>query len=463
MAESTVATPSLTYNGLYEHWALPEHLRGGTLKMRAAETTYLPQFAKEPSDAYKDRLDNSVLFNGFWRTVRVLSAKPFQKPIQLSGDSDEEFKEWSRNIDLAGRDLTAFGHDLLQDILAFGMCRFAIDFPRTDDLAEGGRQLNLAEERALAVRPYFAQISPLRMIGWSESRVGGVQTLNSARILEPTVVADGKWGEKKQEQIRRITPTEYEIYRKGTDETWPDAPDEHWPNTLNKVPIITIGFLDERPPLEDLAFLNLRHWQSQSDQDNILHVARVPFKHFAGFTQEEVGLLSFGPYVAARSSRPESRIDSVEHTGNAIGAGRQHLQDLKEEMSAFGIDLLIPRRGEGTATGRVIDVEQGESDLQMIVRRLEAGLEQGFQLAAEWAQKKDAKARVDIYQDFNLHPDDQTHEQRFKRATMGYITQRTLLEEDKRTGLLSDSVVVEDELSATADDDPFEESGDADS
>jgi hypothetical protein len=29
-------------------------------------------------------------------------------------------------------------------------------------------------------------------------------------------------------------------------------------------------------PLRDLAYLNVKHWQSQSDQDTILHVARVP-------------------------------------------------------------------------------------------------------------------------------------------------------------------------------------------
>jgi hypothetical protein len=30
------------------------------------------------------------------------------------------------------------------------------------------------------------------------------------------------------------------------------------------------------PPLLNLALLNIKHWQSQSEQDNILHVARVP-------------------------------------------------------------------------------------------------------------------------------------------------------------------------------------------
>lgn len=33
---------------------------------------------------------------------------------------------------------------------------------------------------------------------------------------------------------------------------------------------------DGKPPLIELAHLNVKHWQSQSDQDNILHVIRVP-------------------------------------------------------------------------------------------------------------------------------------------------------------------------------------------
>jgi hypothetical protein len=35
-------------------------------------------------------------------------------------------------------------------------------------------------------------------------------------------------------------------------------------------------------PLRDLAYLNVKHWQSQSDQDTILHVARVPILALIG-------------------------------------------------------------------------------------------------------------------------------------------------------------------------------------
>jgi hypothetical protein len=33
------------------------------------------------------------------------------------------------------------------------------------------------------------------------------------------------------------------------------------------------GFMCGSPPLLNMALLNIKHWQSQSEQDNILHVA----------------------------------------------------------------------------------------------------------------------------------------------------------------------------------------------
>lgn len=442
-ATPNVATPTAAYGALKAHWDLPQALRGGTLSMREAGTEYLPQFAKESDEAYDDRLSQSVLLNAFWRTVLVLASRPFQKPISVGEEAGDTLREWSQNVDLAGRDLTAFAHDLLADLLAYGICRFAVDFPT---IKEGEGKRSVADEARLGLRPHFAQLSPLTVIGWQQVRGVWVR----ARVKDSIWMPTGDWGETEYHQVRVVHPDRYELYRKRADlpdNEWPTAPTEEWANTLGKVPIVTIGFnINDRPPLDDLAWLNLRHWQSQSDQDNILHVARVPLKHFAGFRKEEVSVLQVAAGSAIRSESPDAHVDAVEHSGEAIGAGRQHLQDLQEAMSTFGIDLLTPKKNTATATGRALDVRQGESDLQMMVRRLEAGLEQGLALMEEWGKQPASGASVDIYQDFNVLPDDVGHEQRFKRAVAGQLSTRTLIEEDKRAGLLSDSLDVDAEL-----------------
>jgi hypothetical protein len=67
------------------------------------------------------------------------------------------------------------------------------------------------------------------------------------------------------------------------------------------------GFMTGEPPLEDLADLNVAHWQSQSDQRNILHVARVPILFGAGF-DERAATLVVGAGTMARSSDPDAKL-----------------------------------------------------------------------------------------------------------------------------------------------------------
>ena len=49
-----------------------------------------------------------------------------------------------------------------------------------------------------------------------------------------------------------------------------------------------------RPPLLDLAWLNLAHWQSSSDQRHILHIARVPILFARGMDTAE-SQIDIGP------------------------------------------------------------------------------------------------------------------------------------------------------------------------
>ena len=55
-----------------------------------------------------------------------------------------------------------------------------------------------------------------------------------------------------------------------------------------------VNFMESRPPMEDIAELNLKAYQIQSDLDNQLHISAVPMLAFFGFpqTSEEV---SAGP------------------------------------------------------------------------------------------------------------------------------------------------------------------------
>ncbi len=465
MTEPDVSTPNAAYEEMAAAWALPATLMGGTRAMREAGRRYLPQEPKETDGAYANRLKRAILFNGFRRTVRVLSGLPFAKPASLGAETASPFVGMAADLDFAGRDLTALARDLLEDMLVYGKAHILVDFPEAVVAADGTpRALTLAEERSLNRRPYFTQVSPLALIAWRGARLGGVETLNRVRIRETATEPAGPWGETVVERIRVVTPEGFQLWRKvpgspaSAGAGLSGAGEDHWlpeselANTLGEIALVTIyanrtGFLTALPPLEDLAWLNLRHWQSQSDQDNILHVARVPILFGAGFRQDELKGAEIGPNRAISAGDPQARLGYVEHSGAAIGAGREDTRDLESRMQVMGAELLLQRPGGQTATARAIDAAESISDLQAMVRALEAGLEQAFGLAGKWLKLREATARVDINQDFGMSLKGSSDLQTLLQARLaGEISQRSFLGEIKRRGLLSDSLDIEAEI-----------------
>ncbi|MBX8484820.1 DUF4055 domain-containing protein [Pseudomonas cichorii] len=67
-----------------------------------------------------------------------------------------------------------------------------------------------------------------------------------------------------------------------------------------------MGTLFCDPPFKDLAHLNIQHWQSKPDQDNILHVARVPILFGSGIAEGTTIKISVGSALICNvEGRPE--------------------------------------------------------------------------------------------------------------------------------------------------------------
>jgi hypothetical protein len=144
-------------------------------------------------------------------------------------------------------------------------------------------------------------------------------------------------------------------------------------------------FMKACPPLAKLAELNIAHWQSSSDQRNILHVARVPILFGAGFNADDK--IVIGAAEMVQSSNENAKLEYVEHTGAAIGAGDKDLQNLELQMQAMGLQLLIDQAGGQTATGEMRDDAKENSPLAMMAGALQDALTQAAQSMARFAGK----------------------------------------------------------------------------
>lgn len=435
------------------HKALPKirALMGGVEGMRAAGETYLPREPRESRAAWEARRDRSFLFNGLRKTVTDMGGKVFSKPVTLAEEADERLRVWSENIDLQGRALNNFAYEVFKDGLQAGISYILADSPPR---AEG-------ETRATERRPYLVHVPEERFLGFKAEDRDGAMVLVQVRIMETVTESDpeDEFAEKTITQVRVFDLIEgrvqIRIFRKAqAGDEWVEWSDGARQTDLPEITIVPVytnrsGFMRGDPPLEDLADINIAHWQSQSDQRNILHVARVPILFGAGF---QPGVDADGNEVEVSvqslmtSSDPNAKLGWVEHSGAAIDSGRQDLKDLEFQMQTFGLELLIPRAPNATATGEVVDRAKMTSPLAMMADNLADALEQAMAFMAMHAAIGAADTTVTVNKDFGISA---LHQYELvallQMVTTGQISHERFISELVRRGLLADDTTAEEE------------------
>jgi hypothetical protein len=430
-------------------WDMVDALMGGTAALRLKGEAYLPKWPQEDQKSYDYRLKTSTLFNAFERTVTNMAGKPFSEPLQWS-KIDAPVEAWFDDIDLCGRNLHVFAQDVFEAAIRYGVTHILVDYPRTRALDGTNQAATLADERKMGARPYAVHIKPSSILGWKSDKVKGVETLTQLRIMETIEKPDGEFGSIMVDQVRVLVPGGYSIYQENKElKTWVAV--EEGATSLDFIPLITLytkrtGFMTGRPPLFDLAELNIKHWQSSSDQDSILHTARVPILAISGVSDEDK--IVVGAKTALMLPQGATA-EYVEHTGAAIDAGRNSLKDLEEQMRAMGAELLIVRTGDETATRAAIDTAQAQCQLSAMAQALEDALDQMLDMMAKWAGMKE-QGDIDVFDDFASITVDAATIGPFVAALVlmvnsGLMSQETAFDEMKRYGVVNPDLTWEAE------------------
>ena len=456
-----VSTECIDYRRMMANWQLTHDLMGGTATMRQAGSRWLPQEPKEDLASYLVRLNRSTFFNGYKRAVQSLAGRPFSKAVTYAEDLDDSLKDFILDVDLTGRHMDIFSRDLFVQGLADGIRHVLVDMS-----VKPADEKTVADEQRYQRRPYVVEIDPRNLTFWQYTYENGWPKLTEIRIRETVIEKDGDWGQKEITQYRVLMPGSFAIYRKGQD--IPDkgeADKDLWFKTsegftgLQYIPLVTLytgrtGFMQADPPLVDLAWENIHHWQSRSDQNHILHIARVPVwfgKGLQSITSEGRKIeYTISPNAMIVSSNDNADLKIVEHTGKAIEAGNKDLQDCENRMAVLGTELLVAKvSGNAMKTATEIDVEaQAQySTLAMLVRGLEDVMETILEYMGDWIDVGvPDEEYVTLNKDFSVAGHIETVAALQQARTGGDLSQHTFLEELKRLGALSQTVNIDDEM-----------------
>ena len=429
-----VSDPNQAWLNMQPHWVLIEALLGGTYEMREKHRKYLPQEPREIGESYDARLSRSVCAPLYARLEKMLAGMLTRKPVRLN-DVPDPIREDLFDIDLLGNYNNIFTFEAAKKLIRYGHVGCLVDAPRE---GQGGR-------------PYWVTYSPRDIIGWRTEKKEGREELVQLRLSEKVVEPDGLYGEREVEQIRLLTPGGYEIHRKEKDKTdW--IIHEEGTTSLDVIPFATaysnrVGLLESRPPMEDIAELNLKHYQVSSDLSNMLHISAVPMLSFFGFPQsaEEV---SAGPGEAI-CFPAEGRAEYIEPGGKSFDAQYQQIEQIEKQINELGLASVLGQKLVGEAAeAKRIDRSQGDSTMMLIAQQMQDLIDNCLGFHASYLGIESGSCYVN--RDFLAgRLDPQEIGSLLQLYTAGTISKETLLTQLSEGEVLGDEFDIEEELEAT--------------
>lgn len=436
-------------------------LYGGTETMRLKGDAFLPQYEKESKKRYDTRLQSTFAVNKLREAVDAASAKPFKSLIGVTNNKDPDLDLWIKNIDLTGNNLHIFSHQLFNDAMLVGQGHILVDHPTTSNMPSLGAQL------ASGVRPFMKFIRDENLLGAYDEPVGGeIQTVHCRIAGRRRMLADD-FTEKLINQIYVLevepgaTQGIVQLYEQDAasgGENWDFIGET--PLTLPRVPLVTLraGEREDdwitRPVFLDLAYKQIEHWISSSDQRSILSAARFPMLAASGVEldpDDEEGF-AIGPYKVLYSPDAAGRWYYVEPKGTAIESGFKDLDLLEMQMNIMALNPT-------TATGNQY-VAKNERDVQetrahSVVHDLAISAKEAIGRAVQfmglWTGKDFSQVGIEMNTDFTTTADKAALTATLLNAwDKRAISRETFLLEARRLDFLSDDFDITAELARLA-------------
>jgi len=430
---------------------------GGTESMRSMGKDFLPQYEKESDTRYQARLKSTFALNKLREAVDAASAKPFRTLLKIVDNTDPDLDQWIQDIDLQGSHLHVFAHQFFNNAMLDGMCHILVDHPDTYNMK------SLADQKASGARPFMKMFKVDDVAAAYDQYVGGDTKTVHVRIRSQRAERDG-FKEVLYNQIRviEIDPSKtsgivqlWEQKATSGGSNWTFVEETPLQN-MSEVPFVTMYAGEKeadylvRPVFIDLAYKQIEHWISSSDQRSILSAARFPMLACSGvqIDPEDEKQFAIGPYKVLYAPEANGRWYYVEPKGTAIESGAKDLSTLEMQMDMMALNPV-------TGTHRQY-VPQNERDIQetrvhSVVHDMAINCQDAVELAigfmGQWSNKDYSQVKAILNTEFS-----NTKDRLLEVAQLASLWQNrglsreVLLQEIRSRNLLGDDFNIKAEL-----------------
>jgi len=386
-----VNTPRQEYEDVQPVWERLRDTYTGRDAVIKANTKYTPALPGASADQQQAYLTRGNFFNAVSRTAHGLIGSIFQKEPAVS--IPKSFEHWLDDITLTNVTFDMLSLDALHDVMLMG--RYGI-------------LIEMTEEASSSARPYMVTYRAEDIVNWRTLRIEGDELLTMVVLREivESPKEDDEFIEEDIEQYRVLELEVMEGFRRYKQQRWRkakgDAEFQMFEEEIiplrrgSPLPFIPFVFLGPwhstarvaKPPLQDLADVNLAHWRNSCDYESGLHLVSLPTPWVSGMrqssTDDDEDTLKIGPSVVWQLDKDGSA-GMLEFTGAGLASIVTAMEEKKQQMATLGARVLEmqPTTAE-TATAVIVRHAGEHASLRTIAQAGEQGLTMALQYAVWW-------------------------------------------------------------------------------
>ena len=353
----------------------PEYLKNSTkwqlmrdaLAGEVAKEKYVPKLSDQEAEEYSAYVGRAEFYNATARTQVALTGLLFAKPPKV--ELPEALKTIAENVSLDDDTLEALAKNIANECLSVGRCGVLIDLPSVEK-----SDYSKLEAERLNLRAYATLYKAENIINWKTTKING-SNVTSLVVLAET------YAEPTQDEFVDKIKTRYRVldlhdgyYRQRVfsetkagnfevvSEIYPSANGqklEYLPFTFFNVNDLKTSV--EKPPLLDLAKVNISHFRSEVDLEHGTHFTALPTPYVTGYQGESSEKLKIGSTAVWAINDPSAKVGFLEFSGAGLSTLENRIAVKEKRMSILGARLLLDEKKTAEATETLQMRKSGEN------------------------------------------------------------------------------------------------------
>lgn len=359
-----------------EHEPLWDKIRdviAGQKTIKEKGTEYLPKLGGQSTDQYDAYKKRATFYNATAQTKSAFEGMVFRKEPTIEVPNNLE--EIEDDLSLKDESAKGFAKRLVGETIETGRNGILVDFPRIEDDGATTR----AEARRNGENPYLTLYTAEEIRNWHVKRENGNTELKALILHEEFENQDGYFGGDTEEQFRLLHINddgnyEQQIWRRSADDDDSSGLYMHEKvvptmggEPLDGIPFFFAGVTDttsqlQKPPLIDLAEVNLSHYRSEADLEHGAHFTALPTIYVIGGDPEEMEI-QVGPESAIIQENEDAEVGMLEYEGKGLSELMKVLDRKLDMMADMGARMVMSREDAADATETIQLKQQGSNSI----------------------------------------------------------------------------------------------------